>query len=74
MAMLDERIFLSVQDLAKMMCIQSTLVYRRLTNFMCFIVRQFCRILHELNDVQLATKVQMSNKLLKIICLAEHQD
>jgi hypothetical protein len=73
LAVLEELPLSSVRELAKRKCIPPTTVYRRLTNSMRFIVKYLRWVPHKLNEAQLATRVQMSNEMLRIVHSAQHQ-
>jgi hypothetical protein len=47
---LEELLSSSVRELAKRMCIQPTTVYRRLANFMRFVVKHLHWFLHKINE------------------------
>jgi hypothetical protein len=70
---LDDYQFSSVYDLAKKTYILHTMVWQRLTNSIGLAVKHFRWLSHKLNDLKLAARGQMLNKLLRIVYSAEYQ-
>jgi hypothetical protein len=62
-----------VQNLAKRTCIPQIVVWQRLTNYIGFIVKYLYLVLYKMNNIQLPTKAQMSNELLRIVRSIEYQ-
>jgi hypothetical protein len=70
---LDKQPFSFVQELAKLICIPTTTVYRHLTRSLGFVVKYLRSVPHALTDTQKAQGIALSNQLLFEICSIKHQ-